>query len=114
MKNKTLSFLLIGLFLSACAGGPVGNKNVPQPVKAVEIEKYLGKWYEIARYENRFEKDCEAVTAEYNKLPDGKVGIKNSCSKNGNSMLETTGFWIVPMITAGQLLESRQADIYGF
>lgn len=83
MKNKTLSFLLIGLFLSACAGGPVGNKNVPQPAKAVEIEKYLGKWYEIARYENRFEKDCEAVTAEYNKLPDGKVGIKNSCRKNG-------------------------------
>jgi len=83
MKNKTLILLLVGFFLSACAGGPVGNKNVPEPKKAVEIEKYLGKWYEIARYENTFEKDCEAVTAEYKKLTDGNVGIKNSCHQNG-------------------------------
>lgn len=83
MRNKLLSLALIGLCLSACAGGPVGNKNVPQPAKAVDIERYLGKWYEIARYENRFEEGCEAVTAEYTKLPDGKVGIKNSCRKKG-------------------------------
>lgn len=83
MKNRTLSFLLIGFFLSACAGGTVGNKNVPQPAKSVEIESYLGKWYEIARYENRFEEGCESVTAEYAKLPDGKIGIKNSCRREG-------------------------------
>lgn len=71
------------MFLSACAAGPVGNNNVPQPAKSVDVEKYLGKWYEIARYENRFEKDCEGVTAEYSKLPDGKVGVKNTCYKNG-------------------------------
>lgn len=83
MKKNILGFVLMAFLLSACAGGPVGNKNVPQPAKAVDIENYLGKWYEIARYENRFEEGCEAVTAEYTKLPDGKVGIRNSCREGG-------------------------------
>lgn len=83
MKYNILGFVLTCFLLSACAGGPVGNNAVPQPTKAVELDSYLGKWYEIARYENRFEKGCQAVTAEYFKLPDGKVGIKNSCREGG-------------------------------
>lgn len=68
--------------LSACATlqrGPVGNPAVPQPSKPVELSRYLGLWYEIGRYENGFERGCEAVTAEYSLRDDGLVGVLNSC-----------------------------------
>ena len=67
------------LALAACVAGPVGNREVPEPAKAVDLQRYLGRWYEFARYENAFEKDCEAVTAEYALRPDGKVSVRNSC-----------------------------------
>lgn len=73
--------LLSAALLTACAGGPVGNSKVPEPAKVVELPRYLGLWYEFARYENRFEKDCEGVTAQYALRDDGNVAVKNSCRK---------------------------------
>ncbi|WP_442867788.1 lipocalin family protein [Caulobacter sp. NIBR2454] len=70
--------LLAGL-TAACMGGPSGNANVPEPAEPVALNRYLGVWYEIARYEQRFEKGCEGVTAEYTLRPDGMVGVKNTC-----------------------------------
>lgn len=74
------------LGLSACttlSRGPVGNAAVPQPAKPVELTRYLGLWYEFARYENGFEKDCEAVTATYSRRDDGKITVRNVCRKGG-------------------------------
>ena len=65
--------------LLACVGGPTGNMTVPDPAKPVDPERYAGRWYELARYENRFETGCEGVTADYHLRPDGKVGIVNTC-----------------------------------
>jgi len=82
---KTLmSALVIGpsLALAACnplETQPVGNSNVPQPAKPVELKRYLGKWYEQARYEASFQKGCEAVTAEYSQNSDGAVAVVNFC-----------------------------------
>lgn len=67
------------LTLGACVSGPSGNPNPPQPAKAVELERYMGKWYEVARYDMRFEKGCEGVTAEYSKRPDGLIRVLNTC-----------------------------------
>ena len=71
--------------LAACAGspGPVGNSAVPEPAKAVELDRYLGKWFEMARYEAPFQKDCEGVTADYALREDGKISVVNSCTKDG-------------------------------
>lgn len=76
---KVTVLALLALVVAGCAGGPVGNDDVPQPAKRVDTAKYLGKWYEIGRYENSFEKDCESVTAEYGLRPDGEVSVKNTC-----------------------------------
>lgn len=68
--------------LGACATlrqGPSGNARVPEPAKAVELERYLGRWYELARYEQSFQKDCEAVTADYSLRADGLIRVVNSC-----------------------------------
>ncbi|MET4682673.1 lipocalin family protein [Brevundimonas faecalis] len=74
------------LALSACAalqGGPVGNPAVPQPSRSVELSRYAGLWYEIGRYENGFERGCEAVTAEYALREDGLVNVLNTCRQGG-------------------------------
>jgi apolipoprotein D and lipocalin family protein len=74
-------FLVALMAVAGCAQGPVGNPAVPEPAKAVDLQKYLGRWYEIARYEAGFQKDCEAVTADYTLRPDGKIKVVNSCRR---------------------------------
>lgn len=73
------------VLLAGCVGPlrqhPVGNSAVPEPRRAVDLNRYLGRWYEIARYEQFFEKDCDGVTADYTLLPNGRVGIVNGCRK---------------------------------
>lgn len=73
------ALLAVCLLVTACAEGPVGNTQVPEPKKPVELSRYLGTWYELARYENRFEKGCEGVTAEYAAREDGRIDVRNSC-----------------------------------
>ncbi len=48
-----------------------------KPVQDFEIDRYLGKWYEIARLPNWFEKDLVRVTATYEILQNGKVKVIN-------------------------------------
>jgi apolipoprotein D and lipocalin family protein len=70
--------------LGACAfspSGKSGNAHVPDPAKAVDLGRYLGRWYEFARYENGFERGCEAVTADYATREDALIDITNSCHK---------------------------------
>ncbi|WP_204270262.1 lipocalin family protein, partial [Klebsiella aerogenes] len=50
-----------GLFLySRATRPPVINRKVPEPARPVDLARYLGKWYELARHENRFEKGLDA------------------------------------------------------
>lgn len=79
MKNKTLVFSL--LFLISCSSVNGRPKDAPplSPATNVVTEKYLGKWYEIARYPNSFEKNCIKVTAQYSLKKNGSVEVLNSC-----------------------------------
>ena len=73
---------LAALSVGACATlsrGPVGNADVPQPARPVDLTRYAGLWYEIARYDNGFERGCEGVTAEYALQPDGLLSVVNTC-----------------------------------
>lgn len=81
LATAVLAVSAFGL-LAACAsltGSKRGNAHVPQPVKPVDLDRYAGRWYEFARYENRFERGCEGVTADYVKRPDGLIAVTNSC-----------------------------------
>lgn len=74
------------LFLIALATLFVGCSGTHAPlatVTNVKIEKYLGTWYEIARYEHSFEKGCQNVTASYMLQEDDKIKVINKCFKNG-------------------------------
>jgi apolipoprotein D and lipocalin family protein len=50
-----------------------------ETVSSVDLNRYIGKWYEIAAFPQSFEKNCTATTAEYSLLPGGKVRVLNSC-----------------------------------
>lgn len=70
------------VLLTGCSGHlgqSSGNASVPQPVKPVDLTQYLGRWYELARYEASFQKGCEGVTADYALRRDGKVQVVNTC-----------------------------------
>ena len=73
--------LALPLLLAACIAGPSGNPKPPQPAKSVDLDRYAGRWYEVARYDMRFEKGCEGVTADYSKRPDGLIRVVNTCHK---------------------------------
>jgi apolipoprotein D and lipocalin family protein len=69
----TLLALLLSLALTGCVGIPEGV----QPVQGFELDRYLGKWYEIARLDHSFERGLSQVTAEYSLRNDGGVRVVN-------------------------------------
>ena len=81
MFRLTLA-VIVSCFMMACMSMPVGNQSVPEPAKPVELKRYLGRWYELARYENSFETGCEAVTADYSLRPDSLIKVVNTCHQD--------------------------------
>lgn len=71
LANLLVLISLLGL--GACTGIPEGIS----PVTEFEVERYLGKWYEIARLDHRFESGLENVTATYSKRDDGGIRVIN-------------------------------------
>lgn len=81
--NILLGFLVAGLGSASCSKVPVQLDPPLQVVSQVDIKKYLGKWYEIARYPHSFEEDCFAATADYELQDDGSIKVVNSCREGG-------------------------------
>ena len=52
-------------------------------VPHVDLKKYLGKWYEIARLPARFEEGCSDITATYSLREYGTISVLNECKRNG-------------------------------
>jgi apolipoprotein D and lipocalin family protein len=90
MRRILFSFL----FLAGCAHVPFDS----QPMPTVDAARYMGKWYEIARLPNRFEKGCAGVTAEYALEKDRTVSVLNTCHQDvpsGPVRASTGKAWIV-------------------
>ena len=71
------SFLIL-VFSSFLMSSSFAKDAGPTTVREVDINRYIGKWYEIAKYENSFQKKCGATTAEY-ALKKGLISVTNSC-----------------------------------
>lgn len=70
MKRSILTALLC--FTAGCH-----TASGREVVSGFEAERYMGLWYEVARYPNRFEKNLTAVTAEYQLNPNGSIKVIN-------------------------------------
>lgn len=81
--------------------------STPLPtVDNVDLNKYQGTWYEIARFDQKFQKGCTAVTAEYNILKRNKISVINKCRLNTiNGKLKTAKgkAWVVDKKTNSKL-----------
>jgi len=77
MKKKIVFVLASIVLICSSAKGQEAmiDKTV---VKELELEKYLGKWYELARYDHRFERGLEGVSATYSMRKDGKIKVLNA------------------------------------
>jgi len=76
-------FLFIFMGVSCCSSVPKNTTPELQVVPYVDIERYLGKWYEIALFPNWFEKGCFRSTAFYEKLENGQIKVTNQCRMHG-------------------------------
>lgn len=82
---KTYTLLLIAAVLMFFNGGcqteNKTNMNI-ETVKKLDLNRYLGTWYEIARFDHRFERGLVGATATYSMLEDGKIKVVNQGRKN--------------------------------
>jgi apolipoprotein D and lipocalin family protein len=85
MFRYALPALIAGLFAAACQPPSGRSADAPplQTVERVEIERYLGRWFEIARYDHGFERGCAGVTADYALRDDRRIDVTNTCYKDG-------------------------------
>ncbi|HLO21686.1 MAG TPA: lipocalin family protein [Sphingomicrobium sp.] len=123
MRNSNKALISAGVVTVALAAftaswlrarHPVGNPHVPEPVKAVDLQRYLGRWYETARYDQRFERGCVAATADYALRPDGKIDVMNRCRKRNGKFDEAHGIAkIVDSDTKAKLKVSFFGPFYG-
>ncbi len=99
MKKKILgSTYLAILTLSASiftnTAAAAAKKNLPplETVPSVDINRYAGLWYEVARLPNWFQKKCDGdVTAEYTLLDDGDIKVVNRCGKGSGKKAGVEG-----------------------
>ncbi len=69
-------------FVTFSWAGAAESESQLTVVDRVNLNRYLGLWYEIASYPSWFQKGCTGSTAEYNLLSDGKIQVINRCHKD--------------------------------
>jgi len=91
------SWLTIGLALAAWqwAALPVAAQTVTSAVTTIaslDVPRYMGTWYEIAKFPNRFQARCVANTrAQYTAQTDGSIQVLNSCTTTEGNTIEALG-----------------------
>lgn len=82
-----LAALGLGLLLATAA-----RAEAPLPVVSVDLARYAGTWYEIARLPNFFQRNCDRdVVAQYTPQPDGTVAVLNQCAEADGHRLSASG-----------------------
>ena len=77
---QLVAFLVTVLAMTSISAGADGSASM-KTVAKVDLDRYAGRWYEISRLPNRFQKGCAGnVTAEYVVRDDGRIDVVNRCS----------------------------------
>ncbi len=88
----TTVWLLSTLVLTAVLHMTPDTTAEVRTVGAVDLSRYVGDWYEVARFPNRFEAKCSAdVMASYRRQDDGTIEVTNSCRKADGTITTAKG-----------------------
>ena len=87
-----LCIIIPGWILSSCREGKQSELQSPITVDHVDLKRYSGKWYEISKIPNRFQRVCAGnTTAQYSIRKDGRIDVVNRCRKTDGSLEEAKG-----------------------
>lgn len=112
MMHNILGLIPAVLISISCASVSAKTETTLETVSYVDLSQYVGKWYEIASFPQRFSQGCVATTATYSLRNDGKIDVLNECridsfdgplktaegvaevvDKETNAKLKVTFFW---------------------
>ena len=92
MKKTVLMAILAGFFVGCDSAPKVDNSTV----QTVDLNRYVGRWYEVAKFDHYFERGMDYAMANYTLRDDGKIdvlntGIKDGRAKDAKGIAKTTG-----------------------
>src|SRR6476660_8036475 len=94
LMKKSVWFLILPIIIavSVIAVNAQDKKNNLPTVSKVDLKRYTGKWFEIARYPNKFQKKCVGNTsANYTIKSDGKLEVINECLQKDGTVENAKG-----------------------
>lgn len=85
LRSTLAGLAVLAVLAPACASSTTERESLPPlaTVEHVDLSRYLGTWYEIASYPQRFQAGCTATTATYSLRDDGTIDVLNRCRKGG-------------------------------
>jgi len=88
-----LKVMLVSVLAMAAVAALSAEEQPLEVVGSVDLDRYLGTWYEIASYPAWFQRGCTAVTAHYSLRDDGLIRVVNSCNKDAldGKLKQSTG-----------------------
>jgi apolipoprotein D and lipocalin family protein len=105
---KVIVIIAVIVLLASCAF--FQRRSAPelsplQTVAHVDLNRYLGLWYEIGRYPNSFQSGCLGSTATYTARPDGDIDVLNSCRNEQDGSLRAAKgrAWVVDKFSNARL-----------
>ena len=116
-QHLTLNLYIIFFILISFGLGQENNqlKGEPVTVNHVDLQRYIGLWYEIAKIPNRFQKQCARnTTATYSLNEDGTIKVINRCVQEDGSEDKAAGIARVVDVESNAKLEVSFVSIFGF
>lgn len=109
--HRRLGILILGLTLNSTYAGGVPQQSLPalQALPSLDVSAYMGTWYQVAWYPNRFQRQCVSDTrATYRLLEQGEVEVANQC-RNAEGRVESIRgvAQAVGSVVEGQLIPAQ-------
>ena len=112
--RKCALWLLGGLLIFPCVVASQERASL-QTVARVDLDRYVGTWYEVARLPNRFQDQCSSdVTAVYRRLDDGTIEVVNRCRDKSGMLDEARGVARVVDPASNAKLEVSFVSVFGY
>jgi apolipoprotein D and lipocalin family protein len=96
----------------ASAQSPGGNPPALAPLPQLDVPAYLGTWYQVAWFPNRFQRQCVSDTrATYRERADGRIDVINECREANGNTDRVEGVARAPGVREGALLKPAQLEV---